>query len=191
MKNPLPSTPWRFPVFCCSRGLRCQPDRQEHQGGRRHSAWGAPRSSIQHRRWAVPSRLRCRDLNLVKADIPPQLAAARQTPYRPADRPQLPRRWQSSAVTGCGAGGRSGHPFHLNQLIWWAGVRARRRRGYRRREEAQQRLWCQRSWVHWLTGAEKYSREGASLHHSGHHRRSYLQGGWGRLGCGSPAARLG
>ncbi len=58
MRKTLSLHPWRFPVFCCSGAapptrLTRTPRRPQAQRMRRHSL------PIQHRRWAVPSRLRC------------------------------------------------------------------------------------------------------------------------------------
>lgn len=129
------------------------------------------------------------DLNLVKADIPPLLASARQAPYAlPADRscPALAEQVQAlDAVLGADLDTPS---TDANPSLIERGAGAAKKGAIGAVRGAAEGVVPMRSWVRKLTGAEKYSREVEASITAGTIRRSYLKGLGQAAGCEAPAA---
>lgn len=131
------------------------------------------------------------DLNLVKADIPAQLATARQAPYAlPADRscPALAEQIQAlDALLGADLDTPS---TDANPSLIERGAGAVKKGAIGAVKGAAEGVVPMRSWVRKLTGAEKYSREVEASIMAGTIRRSYLKGLGQAAGCEPPAAPL-
>ena len=129
------------------------------------------------------------DLNLVKADIPAVLAAARQAPYAaPADRScsALAEHIQAlDAVLGADLDTPS---TDRNPSLIERGAGAAKKGAIGAVKGAAEGIVPMRSWVRKLTGAEKYAREVEASIAAGTIRRSYLKGLGQAAGCEAPAA---
>ncbi len=122
------------------------------------------------------------DLNIVRADIPPVLAAAQRAPYAaPADR-------------SCGALGADIQALDaaLGADLDTPATDANPSLIERSANDALRRtaegVIPFRGWVRKLTGAERYSREVAAAIAAGTIRRAYLKGVGAAAGCDAPAA---
>ncbi len=129
------------------------------------------------------------DLNLVKADIPAVLAAARQAPYAaPADRScsALAEHIQAlDAVLGADLDTPS---TDRNPSLIERGAGAAKKGAIGAVKGAAEGIVPMRSWVRKLTGAEKYAREVEASIAAGTIRRSCLKGLGQAAGCEAPAA---
>lgn len=129
------------------------------------------------------------DLNLVRADIPPVLAAARRDPYLTPD------------PLSCDALGAGIHaldevlgadldtpPTPGNPGLIERGTSAAGNAAVGALRGAAEGVVPFRGWVRKLTGAERYSREVAASIAAGTVRRAYLKGLGLARGCTVPAA---
>ena len=129
------------------------------------------------------------DLNLVKAEIPPVLAAAAKAPYAvPEDRscPALAARIvELDAVLGADL---DTPVTPANPSLIERGVHLATDTAARQVRSVTAVVVPYRGWVRKLSGAEKYSKEVSAAIASGTVRRSYLKG-LGKAGnCEAPAA---
>lgn len=125
------------------------------------------------------------DLNLVRADIPPVLAAAQKGPYAlPADRgcDALGKDIQAlDAVLGADLDTQvtAANPSLVDRGGDAAGVALR---------GAAEGIVPFRGWVRKLSGAERYAKEVAAAIAAGTIRRAFLKGLGQAVGCAAPAA---
>jgi hypothetical protein len=122
------------------------------------------------------------DLNVVRAEIPPVLAAAQKAPYAlPADRGCAALGTEIQALDAAlGADLDTTERGHNPSLI-------ERGVGDALKNTAEGVIPF-RGWVRKLTGAERYSREVAAAIAAGTIRRAYLKGLGSAAGCTAPAA---
>jgi hypothetical protein len=122
------------------------------------------------------------DLNVVRAEIPPVLAAAQKAPYAPpADRSCSAIAADVQALDAAlGADLDTPERGNNPSLIERGAGDALR--------GAAEGVIPFRGWVRKLTGAERYSREVAAAIAAGTVRRSYLKGLGSAAGCSAPAA---
>jgi hypothetical protein len=122
------------------------------------------------------------DLNVVRAEIPPVLAAAQKAPYAlPADRGCAALGAEIQALDAAlGADLDTTERGHNPSLI-------ERGVGDALKNTAEGVIPF-RGWVRKLTGAERYSREVAAAIAAGTIRRAYLKGLGSAAGCAAPAA---
>lgn len=131
------------------------------------------------------------DLNLVKANIPPQLAAARQAPYAlPTDRSCQALAEQVRSLDAVLGADLDTPSTSTNPSLIERGAGAAKKGAMGAVRGAAEDVVPMRSWVRKLTGAEKYSREVQASITAGTIRRSYLKGLGQAAGCESPAAPL-
>lgn len=100
------------------------------------------------------------DLNLVKANIPPQLAAARQAPYAlPTDRSCQALAEQVRSLDAVLGADLDTPSTSTNPSLIERGAGAAKKGAIGAVRGAAEDVVPMRSWVRKLTGAEKYSRE--------------------------------
>jgi hypothetical protein len=129
------------------------------------------------------------DLNIIRADIPPVLAAASKAPYAaPADRSCIALAADVKALDAVlGADLDTLQTAANPSLVDRAGV-AIEGAAVGTVRGAAEGVVPFRSWVRKLTGAERYSREVAAAIAAGTIRRAYLKGLGQAGGCDAPAA---
>jgi hypothetical protein len=122
------------------------------------------------------------DLNIVRAEIPPVLAAAQKAPYAaPADKTCSALATDVQTLDAAlGADLDTAATDQNPSLIERSAGDALR--------SAAQGVIPYRGWVRKLTGAERYSREVAAAIAAGTIRRAYLKGIGAGAGCAAPAA---
>lgn len=129
------------------------------------------------------------DLNLVKAEIPPVLAAALKAPYLapagPGCEAIAAEVTQLEAVLGADL---DVPPSAARPSLLERGGSAAGDAAVGALRGAAEGVIPFRGWVRKLTGAERYSREVAAAITAGSVRRSYLKGVGQARGCGAPAA---
>lgn len=129
------------------------------------------------------------DLNLVKADIPAVLAAARQTPYAmPTDRSCAALAEHIQALDTVLGADLDTPSTDRNPSLIERGAGAAKKGAIGAVKGAAEGIVPMRSWVRKLTGAEKYAREVEASIAAGTIRRSYLKGLGQAAGCEAPAA---
>ena len=123
-----------------------------------------------------------KDLNLVKTEVPPVLAALNGYPYAPPAEP--------------GCEGIAKEVAALDEVLGSdldaAAVAGKRGKSLATKSltQAAHSLVPYRSWVRKLTGAEKRDERLAAAIITGTTRRAYLKGLGGAQGCAPPAAPL-
>lgn len=129
------------------------------------------------------------DLNIVQAEVPPALAAARKAPYQaPVDsscdgiEAEVK---ELEAVLGADLDTRQ---TAINPSLLERGTDAVGDAAVGTVRGATEGIVPFRSWVRRLSGAEKYSREVAAAIAAGSVRRSYLKGYGDARGCLVPAS---
>ena len=129
------------------------------------------------------------DLNLVKADIPAVLAAARHAPYAaPADRSCSTLAEHIQALDAVLGADLDTPATDSNPSLIERGAGAAKKGAIGAVKGAAEGIVPMRSWVRKLTGAEKYAREVEASITAGTIRRSYLKGLGQAAGCAAPAA---
>lgn len=129
------------------------------------------------------------DLNLVKADIPAVLAAARQAPYAaPSDRSCAALAEHIQALDAVLGADLDTPSTDRNPSLIERGAGAAKKGAIGAVKGAAEGIVPMRSWVRKLTGAEKYAREVEASIAAGTIRRSYLKGLGQAAGCEAPAA---
>ncbi len=128
------------------------------------------------------------DLNLVRAEIPPVLAAALKGPYRAPEagcEPVAAEVLQLEAVLGADLDvpPSAARPSLIERAGHGAGDAA-----VGALRNTAEGVIPFRGWVRKLTGAERYSREVAAAIAAGSVRRAYLKGVGQARGCAVPAA---
>ena len=122
------------------------------------------------------------DLNVVRAEIPPVLAAAQKAPYAlPADRACAALAADVQALDAVLGADLDTRPTDKNPSLIERGATDALR-------SAAEGVIPFRGWVRKLTGAERYSREVAAAIAAGTVRRAYLKGLAQATGCDVPAA---
>jgi hypothetical protein len=122
------------------------------------------------------------DLNIVRAEIPPVLAAAQKTPYGlPADRSCAAVGAEVQALDAALGADLDTPATDANPSL----IERSANDALRRTAEGVVPF---RGWVRKLTGAERYSREVAAAIAAGTIRRAYLKGLGASAGCDAPAA---
>jgi hypothetical protein len=122
------------------------------------------------------------DLNVVRAEIPPVLAAAQKAPYAlPADRACAALATDVQALDAVLGADLDTRPTDKNPSLIERGATDALR-------SAAEGVIPFRGWVRKLTGAERYSREVAAAIAAGTVRRAYLKGLAQASGCDAPAA---
>jgi len=122
------------------------------------------------------------DLNIVRADIPPVLAAAQKAPYAPpADKNCAAIGAEVQALDAALGADLDTPSTDANPSLIERGANDALRR-------TAEGVIPFRGWVRKLTGAERYSREVAAAIAAGTIRRAYLKGVGGAAGCAAPAA---
>jgi hypothetical protein len=122
------------------------------------------------------------DLNVVRAEIPPVLAAAQKAPYAPP------------ADKGCAAIGSEVQALDaalgadLDTPVTDANPSLIERGATDALRRTAEGVIPFRGWVRKLSGAERYSREVAAAIAAGTVRRAYLKGVGAGAGCAAPAA---
>lgn len=129
------------------------------------------------------------DLNLVKAEIPPVLAAALKAPYlapaAPGCEAIAAEVTQLEAVLGADL---DVPPSAARPSLIERGSSAAGDAAVGALRGAAEGVIPFRGWVRKLSGAERYSREVAAAIAAGTVRRSYLKGVGQARGCAAPAA---
>jgi hypothetical protein len=122
------------------------------------------------------------DLNVVRAEIPPPLAAAQKAPYAaPAERTCAALATEIQALDAVlGADLDTTERGHNPSLV-------ERGVGDALKNTAEGVIPF-RGWVRKLTGAERYARDVAAAIAAGTVRRAYLKGLGSAAGCAAPAA---
>jgi hypothetical protein len=121
------------------------------------------------------------DLNIVRADIPPVLAAAQKAPYAaPADKACAALATDVQALDAALGADLDTAPTEQNPSL------IERSAGDALRSAAQNVI-PYRGWVRKLSGAERYSREVAAAIAAGTVRRAYLKGIAQAGACSPPA----
>jgi hypothetical protein len=144
------------------------------------------------------------DLNIVRAEIPPTLAAALKAPYaRPADASCAGIAAEIRALDAVLGADLDTPVTPINPNLIPHGLDALVQQGTERAGEAAMGAAVgavrgaaagvvpYRGWVRKLSGAERYSREVAAAIAAGGVRRSYLKGFGQASGCDTPAAPRG
>jgi hypothetical protein len=122
------------------------------------------------------------DLNVVRADIPPVLAAAQKTPYAPpADKSCAALTADVQALDAALGADLDTPATGSNPSLIERGANDALR-------SAAEGVIPFRGWVRKLSGAERYSREVAAAIAAGTIRRAYLKGIGAAAGCAAPAA---
>jgi hypothetical protein len=125
------------------------------------------------------------DLNLVRADIPPVLAAAQKAPYGvPADRSCEALAKDVRALDAALGADLDTPPGATNPSLVERGGDA----ALGAVSNAAAGIVPFRGWVRKLTGAERYAKEVAAAIAAGTIRRAYLKGIGQAAGCTAPAA---
>jgi hypothetical protein len=129
------------------------------------------------------------DLNLVRADIPPVLAAAQKAPYAlPADR-GCPALASDVRSLDAALGADLDTPAtESNPSLIDRGSNAVSDAAGNALKGAAESVIPFRGWVRKLSGAERYSREVAAAIAAGTIRRAYLKGLGQAAGCQAPSA---
>ena len=129
------------------------------------------------------------DLNLVRADIPPVLAAAAKAPY------VVPENWSCPALAAeieeldAALGADLDTPVtSVNPSLIERGVNLAADTAARQVRSLTTVVVPYRGWVRKLSGAEKYSKEVSAAIASGTVRRAYLKGLGRAENCQAPAA---
>lgn len=144
-----------------------------------------PEASSRNTQFAQAATTPLSDFNLVRADIPPVLAAAQKAPYGvPADRSCAALAADVQALDAVlGADLDTPSTAANPSLIDRGGDAA-----VGAFRNAAEGVVPFRGWVRKLSGAEKYSREVAAAIAAGTIRRAYLKGLGVASGCTAPAA---
>jgi hypothetical protein len=122
------------------------------------------------------------DLNVVRAEIPPVLAAAQKAPYAlPAERQCAAIADEVRALDAVLGADLDTRSTERNPGLVERGAGDALR-------NAAEGVIPFRGWVRRLTGAERYSREVAAAIAAGTIRRAYLKGFGQSAGCTAPAA---
>jgi hypothetical protein len=122
------------------------------------------------------------DLNVVRADIPPVLAAAQKAPYAaPADKSCAALTTDVQALDAALGADLDTPATGSNPSLIERGANDALR-------NAAEGVIPFRGWVRKLSGAERYSREVAAAIAAGTIRRAYLKGLGSAAGCAAPAA---
>jgi hypothetical protein len=122
------------------------------------------------------------DLNIVRADIPPVLAAAQKSPYAaPADKSCSALGAEVQALDAALGADLDTPSTDANPSL----IERSANDALRRTAEG---VIPFRGWVRKLSGAERYSREVAAAIAAGTIRRAYLKGVGVAAGCAAPAA---
>ena len=122
------------------------------------------------------------DLNIVRADIPPVLAAAQKAPYAaPADKSCGALGADIQALGALLGADLDTAPSDRSPSLIERGATDALR-------STAEGVIPFRGWVRKLSGAERYSREVAAAIAAGTIRRAYLKGVGGAAGCDAPAA---
>ena len=129
------------------------------------------------------------DLNLVRADVPPVLAAAQKAPYaQPADR-SCPALASDVRSLDAALGADLDTPAtDSNPSLIDRGSNAVSDAAGNALKGAAESVIPFRGWVRKLSGAERYSREVAAAIAAGTIRRAYLKGLGQAAGCQAPGA---
>jgi hypothetical protein len=129
------------------------------------------------------------DLNLVRADIPPVLAAAQKAPYAvPVDR-SCPTLANDVRSLDAALGADLDTPAtESNPSLIDRGSNAVSDAAGNALKGAAESVIPFRGWVRKLSGAERYSREVAAAIAAGTIRRAYLKGLGQAAGCPAPGA---
>lgn len=129
------------------------------------------------------------DLNLVRADIPPVLAAAAKAPYA------VPEVWSCPALAAeieeldAALGADLDTPVtSVNPSLIERGVNLATDTAARQVRSLSTVVVPYRGWVRKLSGAERYSKEVSAAIASGTVRRAYLKGLGQAENCPAPAA---
>lgn len=129
------------------------------------------------------------DLNLVRADIPPVLAAALKGPYAlPADRACPALAAEVEALDAALGADLDTPATAANPSLIERGSGAAGNAAVGAVRGAAEGVVPFRGWVRKLSGAERYAREVAAAIAAGTIRRSYLKGLGQAAGCTAPAA---
>jgi hypothetical protein len=122
------------------------------------------------------------DLNIVRAEIPPVLAAAQKAPYAaPADKACSAIGAEVQALDAVLGADLDTAPSEKSPSLIERGATDALR-------NTAEGVIPFRGWVRKLTGAERYSREVAAAIAAGTIRRAYLKGVGAAAGCDAPAA---
>ena len=122
------------------------------------------------------------DLNVVRAEIPPVLAAAQKAPYAaPADKSCAALAIEVQALDAALGADLDTPATGSNPSLIERGASDALR-------NAAEGVIPFRGWVRKLSGAERYSREIAAAIAAGTIRRAYLKGLGAASGCAAPAA---
>lgn len=122
------------------------------------------------------------DLNVVRADIPPVLAAAQKAPYAaPVDKNCAALAADVQALDAALGADLDTPATGSNPSLIERGASDALR-------NAAEGVIPFRGWVRKLSGAERYSREVAAAIAAGTIRRAYLKGIGAAAGCAAPAA---
>jgi hypothetical protein len=122
------------------------------------------------------------DLNVVRADIPPVLAAAQKAPYSaPADKSCGALTADVQALDAALGADLDTPATGSNPSLIERGANDALR-------SAAEGVIPFRGWVRKLSGAERYSRDVAAAIAAGTIRRAYLKGLGAAAGCAAPAA---
>jgi hypothetical protein len=174
------TSPWLLATLLV--GACASPDAPRSGGD---AAGNAPPST----RLAQAATAPLNDLNLVRADIPPALAAARKAPYAPpADRHCKAIESEVQALDAVLGADLDTPPSADNPGLVERGGNALGDAAVGALRGAAEGVVPFRGWVRKLTGAERYSREVAAAIAAGTIRRAYLKGFGQSIGCSSPAA---
>lgn len=129
------------------------------------------------------------DLNLVNAEIPAALAAARKAPYAPpVDQSCAGLAAEVAALDSLLGPDLDTRATPSNPGLVERGVEALGNAAIGAVRGSAERLVPYRSWVRKLSGAERYSKEVAAAIAAGTIRRSFLKGLGHAGGCQPPAA---
>jgi hypothetical protein len=129
------------------------------------------------------------DLNLVKAEIPPTLAAAQKAPYAiPADRSCEALATEIQSLDAALGADLDTPPTPSNPGLVERGTTAVSQTATGAVRSAAEDLVPFRSWVRKLSGAERYSKEVAAAIAAGTIRRAFLKGLGEAAQCPAPAA---
>lgn len=129
------------------------------------------------------------DLNLVRAQIPPVLAAALKAPYAmPADASCATLAADVQALDAVLGADLDSAPTASNPSLVERGASATGSAVVGAVRDSAEGVIPFRGWVRKLTGAERYAREVAAAITAGAVRRGYLKGLGQSAGCAAPAA---
>lgn len=129
------------------------------------------------------------DLNIVRADIPPVLAAAQKAPYaEPSDRGCTALAADVQALDAALGADLDTPPSAGNPGLVERGSGAVGNAAVGAVRNTAEGVVPFRGWIRKLTGAERYAREVAAAIAAGTIRRAYLKGLGQSAGCEAPAA---